>query len=205
MKEWKVRVQEAWHVIFHHKKKTWNVVIHEKDSRVWCRTREGQLRDEWQIRDFCVSLWASGHRWGLVSSSSPTFSSYYDSTCQVRDRLSHICEKHTHTQIFDRFCYVTFLLLHDALSHILSLTGLSGSCVPMRCPRSGTLWHAAPPSGCRKPMRIGCGPSPPPLRNPPSWTDSSCFHWALAHTRRAEISVNVIVQSWVILRHWMAN
>lgn len=131
-----------------------------------------------------VSLWGSDHRLGLVSSSSLTSSSYYDSTCPARDRLLRICEKHIgHFWLF----YVT-LWQKMHISCVLSLTGQSGSCVPKQCPRSSTLWCAAPPSGCCKPMRIGCGPSPPPLRNPPSWTDSSCFHRATPHTHTEQRS-----------------
>lgn len=135
-----------------------------------------------------VSLWGSDHRLGLVSSSSPTSSSYYDLTCPATDRLLRICEKHIGHFWPDLFFPWPCGMQKMHISCVLSLTGQSGSCVPKQCPRSSTLWWAAPPSGCRKPMRIGCGPSPPPLRNPPSWTDSSCFHRATPHTHAEQRS-----------------
>lgn len=140
----------------------------------------------WRINDKCVmqhanemlSLWVSGHRLGLVSSSSPKSSSYCDGTCLAVDRFLHICAKTS----------IVFHRLRMPISRTRphadtpSLTDQSGSCAPRRCPRSSAPLLGAPPCDRRKPMSTGCGPSPPPLRNPPSWTDSSCSHWAAART-----------------------
>lgn len=71
-------------------------------------------------------------------------------------------------------------------ANMQSLTGQTGFCVLQQCPHNDTLWPAAPPSGCCKPMSTGYGPSPQPLRNPPSWTDSSCYRWAITHTQRKD-------------------
>lgn len=110
----------------------------------------------------------------------------------VRQKIGfYISVKNTHTDILGPMLHMT-LFQQDVHSHASSLTGRSGSYTPRQCPHSDTRWPAAPPPWCRKPMRTGCGPSPPPPRHPPSWTDSSCFHWATQHIRRAEISSCVI-------------